>query len=751
MRKKIRLDQAQFSKQGENFSTVTLPHTWNKQDGQDGGNDYWRGLGTYQIELPVPTPGKRQYIEFGAANHVATVWCNGRELGTHKGGFSTFRYELTPSMTEQKNVLTVSVSNAKSNIYPQNADFTFFGGLYRQVTYIEVEPAHFDLLKHGTDAVFVTPRSTGTTRVDLFTVEAEGCTVTVDLQDADGKSVANGQCEAKPHTALLLHVSEPHLWNGVDEPYCYTALATLQRGDEILDQISVIYGYRSYRIDAENGFILNGKQYPLHGVARHQDRQDKGWAISQADQREDLELIRDMGANTIRLAHYQHDQYFYDLCDQAGVAVWSEVPFISEFNPSKEAHDNILSQMTELIAQCYNHPSIIVWGIANEITMIGGADTLFGNLTELHALAKTMDPSRLTVSAEFSTVPMDHPHVYITDAISYNNYYGWYSGDAADNGPWLDKFHSLNPDRPIGLSEYGADAVLKWHSADPENHDYTEEYAAQYHHEMLKTFASRPYLWATHVWNMFDFAADARNEGGMKGRNNKGLVTYDRKIKKEAYFIYQAYWTQKPMLHVCGERFVDRAPGERDITVYTNCPEATLVVNGQTIATLPVQDHACVFRNVELADGPNTIQARYGALMSNRITLNAVAEHNEDYDLPDEEGTAGNWFETQEDHIQLKPLTYPKGYYSIRDRIGDLRAHPQAAAIIQDVALAMMKQEMSTDEVSGDIITYYDDVRLSTLFRTMGKYLQKGTKQAINEKLTQIKKDIPVGGDEQKQ
>jgi beta-galactosidase len=739
MRTSTLLTSAQFAKQGEAFAAVALPHTWNALDGQDGGNDYWRGVGTYQIELPNPTEGKKQYIEFRGANHVATVYCNGRELGTHKGGFSTFRYDLTPSMQKEGNVLTVVVTNGKSDIYPQNADFTFYGGLYRDVNFVEVDNEHFDLLKDGTEAVFVTPRCSGKTRVDLFPVNAEGCIVAVYLKDADGNVVATAKVPAEPHTVVKLDVAEPHLWNGLADPYCYTCEADIVKGVLTLDTVSVNYGYRGFHVDPNQGFFLNGKSVPLRGVARHQDRLDKGWAISKEDHAQDIELIKEVGANTIRLAHYQHDQYFYDLCDKTGFVLWAEIPFISSFIPGKEAHDNTLSQMTELVAQNYNHPSICFWGISNEITISGESEELYQNLTELNALVKKLDPSRLTTMAEVSMVAMNSEHVYITDVLSYNHYFGWYVGDVEDNGPWLDKFHATNPDRALGVSEYGAEAVLKWHTSKPENHDYTEEYSALYHHEMLKTFATRPYLWSTHVWNMFDFAADARDEGGVQGRNNKGLVTYDRKIKKDAFYIYKAYWTTEPMVHVCGERFVDRAPDERNVTVYTNCPSVTLIVNGEEVATRDAVDHAVVFENVELKDGENTVTAKSGEVEGNTITLRAVAERNHDYDLPEGDGEAGNWFLTD-------PLEYPEGYYSIKDKLSDLMANPQTAEIVGGLlsaamsggAMSMMDQKAGEENPMQEFMMM---MRLNNLIKMAGKAVTADMKRDLNEKLTKIKKD----------
>ena len=746
MRIKTLLTEALFAKHGEAFASVSLPHTWNAFDGQDGGNDYWRGLGTYTIALPDPTPGKKQYIEFRGANHVATVYCNGRELGTHKGGFSTFRYDLTPAMLPTGNTLTVAVTNAKSDVYPQNADFTFYGGLYRDVNFIEVNDAHFDLLKHGTDAVFVTPRSSGMTRVDLFPVNACGCTVKVVLKDAEGNVAGEAETAACDHTNVKIDVKKPHLWQGVDDPYCYTCEASLLKDGEVLDTVTVTYGYRSFHVDPNTGFWLNGKSMPLHGVSRHQDRQDKGWAISKEDHAEDIAIIKELGANTIRLAHYQHDQYFYDLCDKTGFVLWAEIPFISQFMPSQDAYDNTISQMTELVAQNYNHPAICFWGISNEILIGPDREDLRQNLRDLHELAKSMDPSRLTTMAQVSMTPMDSEHNYITDVVSYNHYFGWYGGDVEDNGPWLDKFHALHPDKPLGVSEYGAENILSWHSAEPENHDYTEEYANHYHQEMLKTFAARPYLWATHQWNCFDFAADARNEGGVQGRNNKGLVTYDRKTKKDAYFIYKAWWNPEPMVFVSGGRFVNRAPEERNVIVYTNCDEVTLVVNGVDVATQKAVDHMITFENVALNDGENTVTAYSGDVKANTITLCGVAEHDYAYDLP--EGNEGaNWFDDPELVALKKAFKYPKGYFSIKDKMGDMMAHPEASKLLGQMMASMAggngagsAMMSSMGEMSEEMMGVMKMMRLSDALKMAGDAVPLKLKLQINQALNQIKK-----------
>ena len=739
MRNVTLLTQARFGKQGQAVSPVSLPHTWNAFDGQDGGNDYWRGVGIYEIDLPDPTQGFKQYIEFQGANHVATVYCNGRELGIHKGGFSTFRYDLTEAMKKEGNVLSVVVTNANCEVYPQNADFTFYGGLYRDVKFIEVRKAHFDLLKDGTSGVFITPMCSGNTRVDLFPVDAEGCVVKVELKDAAGKVVAKSQAVAEAHTVIRMKVRNPHLWDGMADPYCYTCEAAIVKGDKVLDTVVETFGYRSFSVDPNTGFWLNGKNVPLRGVSRHQDKRDKGWAISKADHELDIQLIKEVGANTIRLAHYQHDQYFYDLCDHTGFALWAEIPFISVFIPGQAAYDNTMSQMKELIAQNYNHPSIFFWGISNEILIGGDSEALQQNLRDLNALAKKLDPSRLTTMAQVFITPTDSEHNYITDICSYNLYFGWYTGKVEDNGPWFDAYHALNPGVCLGLSEYGAENILKWHTTTPENHDYTEEYASHYHHEMLKTFETRPYLWSTHVWNMFDFAADARDEGGVVGMNNKGLVTYDRNIKKDAFYIYKAYWTTEPMIHVCGERFVDRAPDQRIVTIYTNCDQVTLVVNGTAVETKKAEHHAVVFENVALKDGANTVTAVCGDVQGNTITLNAVAEANPDYVLPKPEQEAGNWFEMPE-LPEDTTIVEVDGNFSVYDSFKDVLAHDAARAALVE-ALSVIHAEALVDALSSGAAAMLATSPIEAILPMMIKQNTEQIMALINNHINKVPKE----------
>lgn len=744
MRQVTVLKDALFAKEGEDFINVSLPHTWNHMDGQDGGDDYHRGKGKYQIQLPVATKGKKQYIEFKGANHIAEVFCNGEYVGVHKGGFSTFRFELTKYLKSKDNLLEVIVDNDAADIYPQHADFTFFGGLYRDVSYIEVNPSHFELLKSGSEGVFITPTCTGHTRIDVFSVDSKDCKIKVEIKDGENNTLATSSKEGMEHLVFNLNISDPNLWNGVKDPYLYKAILSIEKNNETCDQVSLSYGYRSFHVDPLNGFYLNGNSYPLRGVSRHQDKKDKGWAISEKDQEEDMELIKEVGANTIRLAHYQHSQYFYQQCNKEGMVVWAEIPFISIFMNKKESYDDTINQMKELIAQNYNHPSICFWGISNEISMGGESEALYRNLCDLNALTKKMDPSRLTTMAHIGTVKAQSPHSYITDVHGYNLYLGWYDGEIKDNGEFLDELHRENPDRPLALSEYGADTVLSWHSSTPKNHDYTEEYQAYYHEELLKIFKTRPYLWGTYVWNMFDFASDRRNEGGCKGLNTKGLVSHDRKIKKDSFYIYKAYWTRKPMVHLCGRRFVDRAPEERDIKVYSNCEKITLYINEQEVGTQVVSNHTCIFKEVELIKGENKITAKGDKGVTDTILLNGVDEPNPSYIMPKDTIIAGNWFD--EETGEALTLEYPEGYFSIKDTIGDILSDNKGAKIVgqlmEKIRSGLEKghnQEQDTGNV--DTMNMIKSISLEKMIRYSGQEFDPKAIVKLNRMLNQIKKE----------
>ncbi len=635
-----------FVKENEK-STVNLPHTWNGIDGQDGGNDYYRGKCTYIKEIAKADmpQGEEIYLQLDGVNSSAFVYFNSKLVCTHHGGYSTFRVKL--ENIKDNNEIKIEADNSPNDfVYPQQADFTFYGGIYRDVTLIGVEKNHFDLDYYGAPGIQITP-----------VVNGDKADVNVKSYITGGGEVrvtVNG--ETKTGTEVDFIVDNPHLWNGVADPYLYDAVAELIVDGKVVDRVESRFGIRSFKVDPQKGFILNGKPYPLRGVSRHQDRPGIGNALLPEHHREDIELICEMGANTIRLAHYQHAQYFYDLCDEKGLVIWAEIPYISSH--LEKGVENTKTQMTELIAQNYNHPCIVTWGLSNEITMSGASPAVVENHKMLNDLVHSMDKTRPTTEAVVTMCSMDNEYVHISDIVSYNHYFGWYGGNVNMYGPWFDKFHEKYPDKAIGISEYGCEA-LNWHATDIAQGDYTEEYQAYYHEELIKQIAVRPYLWATHVWNMFDFAADARAEGGENGMNHKGLVTFDRKYKKDSFYAYQAWLSDKPMLHICSKRYIDRVEDKVKIKVYSNQDEVELFANGESVGVQKKGEFP--FFTFEVKNEGETVLTAKAGDLTDESKIRKVDSFNEDYRMK-EEGAVINWFE----------INTPVGYYSVNDTIGDI-------------------------------------------------------------------------------
>lgn len=643
----------------DNWQEVDLPHTWNGDDGQDGGNDYYRGTCYYAKELDgsLFDDGKVTYLEFRGVNSSAEIFFNGEKLTTHHGGYSTFRVQIPH--VKSSNLLVVAADNSPNDfVYPQVADFTFYGGIYRDVNLITVEENHFDLDYYGAPGIAVTPTVNGSdadVKIQAYVSVKEKCDISFEIYD-NGELILSRKSDTdNPETQMT--IKDVHLWDSVNDPHLYTAKAVMIKDGSEIDCVFADFGCRTYSIDPEKGFILNGRPFALRGVARHQDRPKIGNALKYEHHKEDIELICEMGANTVRLAHYQHDQAFYDLCDQKGLVVWAEIPYISKHMP--KGLDNTVSQMTELICQNYNHPSIVVWGLSNEITMNGAADSsLLENHRKLNELAHKLDKTRLTTIAVLSMCSPSEEYVTIPDVISYNHYFGWYGGNVAMNGTWFDDFHKKYPGRCVGLSEYGCEA-LNWHTSDPQQGDYTEEYQAYYHEELIKQIAKRPYLWATHVWNMFDFAADARSEGGENGMNHKGLVTFDRKYKKDSFYAYKAWLSQESFVHICSKRYVDRVEDVTEVTVYTNQPQVELFANGKSLGVMKRGEYPFYHYKVK-NEGETKLVAKAGDCVDESV-IRKVDTFNTDYVMK-EQGAVINWFE----------IETPPGYFSVNDTIGDV-------------------------------------------------------------------------------
>lgn len=655
---------------------VTLPHTWNAIDGQDGGADYYRGVCYYDkkivlADLPV---ADEYYLEINAANSSAKVILNGEEIATHDGGYSTFRVKLN---LKEENELRIAVDNSPNEkIYPQFADFTFYGGLYRDVNIIAVNATHFDLDYYGGKGLMITPIIDGdNAKVNLTTFitnKGDNDQIKYVIKDKEGVVIYEKLTADLSVDTVIENVNK---WHARRNPYLYTCEVVIIRDGNEIDAISDRFGCRSYKIDPEKGFILNGEEYPLHGVSRHQDRLGIGNALLPEHHLEDMDLICEVGANTIRLAHYQHAQYFYDLCDERGMVVWAEIPYISHH--LVDGRENTISQMKELVVQNYNHASIVVWGLSNEISMAGSSPELIENHTYLNDMVHEMDKTRLTTVACVSMTDPADPYAHISDVLSYNHYFGWYGGDTSMNGPWFDKYHAKYPNRAIGVSEYGCEA-LNWHSSTPMQGDYTEEYQAFYHEELIKQLFTRKYLWSTHVWNMFDFGADARAEGGENGQNHKGLVTMDRKYKKDSFYAYKAWLSDEPFVHLCGKRYIDRVEDVTKVTVYSNLPEVELFANGVSLGKVTADDHFFRFEVPNV--GETTLKAVAGDFTDEGI-IRKVDKMNEDY-LLKEQGAVLNWFD----------VTTIDGRYSINDKISEIMKSFKGKIWLLKFALRMLKK-----------------------------------------------------------
>ena len=685
---------------------VSLPHTWNDIDGQDGGNDLYRGTSFYAKELEkIDLPkADKYYLEFNGANSSATVYVNGKKLASHDGGYSTWRVNIT-DVLEDKNLFVVEVDNSQNDrVYPQNADFTFYGGLYRDVNIIAVSNSHFDLEYYGGPGIKVTPEvveNNANVEVEVFTTNTlDTQKLNYILKDREGNIIAQKETSAS-ETKVTFEIENVHLWHGKKDPYLYSAEVCLKENDEILDNVSTRFGCRTFKIDPELGFILNGEEYPLRGVSRHQDRWGVGNALLKEHHEEDMDMICELGATTIRLAHYQHDQYFYDLCDKEGMIIWAEIPFISIASETDITGQNAKDQMVELIRQNYNHSSIVMWGVENEIQIGGDLPYVRQIVQDLNDICHREDHTRVTTQANVMMVPDDDEYNSYTDIVAYNKYYGWYNGKTEDFAEWLDEYHAINPDKSLGISEYGCEGIITYHTDEPKVKDYTEEYHALYHETLLKIFNERDFLWGSYVWNFFDFGSAIRDEGGVKGRNNKGLITFDRKIKKDGFYAYKAVWSNDPFVHITSKRFLDRATDSINVKVYSNCDEVTLFVNGEKFNTLTGK-HTFVFENVELGENSTDIRVvatKDGKEYTDYAFFNKVAEPNPIYVCPDQGGGfAANWFDesliTQYSDVEITELNITDDVFSSATPIKEILEHDEASTVFKKYFGKMLESPM---------------------------------------------------------
>ena len=623
------------------WSSVNLPHTWNNLDGQDGGNNYYRGIGWYRLRHTVDSfhAGRRLFLKFDGAFSVADVYVNGNHLGQHQGGFAAFVFDATAYMNPgADNLIAVKVNNAfNTNIPPLTADFTFFGGLYRGVHLLSTDPVHISPLNYGSSGVYLkaTDVSSNSANLQVTAVisNATALTQTVSVRavitDAATNIVAVLSNKVMLASALLSNVvnttsiANPHLWNGLEDPYLYQAFVEVRRDDSVVDVVSQPLGFRSFHVDPNNGFFLNGRHYDLHGVCMHQDWLDRGWAIGDAERSTNFALLKEIGATALRLAHCQHSEETYQLADRSGLVVWSEIPVVNYITEAPAFYANAKQQLREMIRQRYNHPSVFFWGVFNEITLTPGpiATNLVRQLVQVVAEEDSTRPS--TAAANSSN---NDPTTIYSDLIAFNKYFGWYNGVASDFANWADTIHASLPNRCIGVGEYGAGGSTRQHSENPvqPSHNglfHPEEYQNLYHEIHWQQMKVRPFLWCKFIWNFCDFAADARSEGDTAGRNDKGLITYDRLIRKDAFYWYKANWSADPMVYITGHTFTNRATNAVTARVYANCDSVELFVNDVPQGSRTSTN--CIFTwPVSLLGGSNVVRAvgtKAGSIVSDSL------------------------------------------------------------------------------------------------------------------------------------
>jgi beta-galactosidase len=613
------------------WQAVSIPHCWGWEEAQRGNINYYRGPGWYRRGLDVtPQKNKRYFLRFEAAGSVADVYLNGQFIGKHRGAFGAFCFEITTNLSASgTNLLAVRVSNApEPDVAPLDGDFPVCGGLYRPVHLIETEANCFVLTDHGSPGVAWLQTSVTETQavIDVTahisngTRESQPLTLVASFIDADGNQVADRrqQIALAPNVTepywLRLEVKHPHLWNGRQDPYLYKAVIELRSGDKVVDSVEQLLGLRFYSVDPDKGFFLNGRPYSLHGVDKHQDRWNKGWAVSEADLDEDIALIKDIGATVVRCAHYQHSDYFYRLCDKAGILVWAELPQVNEINSSEQFAETARNQLLDLIRQNVNHPSIFVWSLFNELRP--GKPDPHRELQDLNIVAHGEDPTRPTIGATMTELlPQMNK---IPDQLGWNLYPGWYgkNDDMTNFSSRLDNLRLTSRHGGFCVSEYGVGANILQHEQNPAQPITTsqwhpEEWQAIVHEKDWAILKTKPFVWATFVWNMFDFTSPIRHEGGVPGRNDKGLVTADRQVKKDAFYFYKANWSDEPVLYITGRRFTERTNAVTDVKIYSNASKVELLLNGKSEGERSDGTN-CVFiwKDVQLQPGENQIAAK---------------------------------------------------------------------------------------------------------------------------------------------
>lgn len=741
-------DSWSFHKENEASEQVRIPHTYNSADGQSG-TSMWRGRGFYTRKLMITEADLKQslFLEIGAAAMVSTVYINGQKVYENTCPYALYRMSINEYVNEGENQIEIVTDNSANDaVYPQMADFSFYGGLYRDVKVIAAPKIHFDYLDGSRDGVQIRTvkeengscwKVVGTGSIVCEKAKSKGKVrmLLLDQGEVVCETSASMEFSGKDMFSLSLEISDPHLWMGTEDPYLYQVKLELYEEKTVVEERSISTGFRTIQITSDQGLFLNGKHVKLRGVARHQDFGGVGNAVSKENMECDMQLIKEIGANSVRLSHYQHDDYFYQRCDEEGILVWAEVPFISIISENEAAEDNIREQMRRLILQCGNHTSVYCWGVQNEITIAGENEEIHAHVKRMSEYTKNLDPDRYTAEANIYSVANESPINRLAELVGYNLYYGWYYDTIPGLQKRLDEFHAACPDIPLLVTEYGVDTNPQYHSYEPKTKDYTEEYQLLFTDNALRSFEERPYFVGSYVWNLCDFGSANRDEGGKQGQNQKGLVTIDRKIKKDAFYLYKAYWSENPFVKLAGSRFVNRHKEKNTITVLTNLKKLELLVNGESVAKTETVNPMTHFEGILLSKGENQIVVRgydaQGNLYEDQMILNYTEEDkNYQYVKKDEGGNVINWFEkfelTDAEEIQLDP----EGFSSA-DKVGTIMKNPEGEKVILKYFGTMVEHPK------------FAMMKAMTL-DAMGKLKNLGIPQelitVINKELNQIKK-----------
>lgn len=626
------------------WERINLPHSWNTEDPFDEEPGYFRGVGWYRKVLNADAFPKKNkaFIYFEAANQHARVFVNGERVGEHKGGYTAFCFDITNELKEGDNLLEVRLDNSHDPaVPPLKGDFNFYGGIYRDVYIVLTDAIHFDMLDHASPGVYITTPYVDSAEAQIRlrgTIQNEGepagmAGLAVEIRDRSGKKAGVFErfirLDSESNTFDWdFSFLTPELWSP-GTPNLYSIAIQVKDGEsgQVLDEIVQPLAFRWHNFDPDEGFFLNGKPLKLIGVNRHQDLPGKANALSNAEHLRDMEMIKSMGANFFRTAHYPQDPTVLEACDRLGLIVTMEIPLDHEITDSPEFYANCKTMMREMIRQYHNHPSIVIWAYMNEMFLGRNLERdreAIGKIVafarDLEALAREEDSTRYTMIPNHGDFNVYHESglTRIPMIVGWNLYYGWYEEGMDGFGEFMDRAHRELPEKPLILTEYGAGADPRLRSMEPVRFDFSVDWENAFHQSHLEQIMERPFLAGAAVWNMFDFGSENRRDA-VPHVNNKGLCGFNRE-PKDAFYLYQAWLSEEPVLKLMPAGWAHRA-GIKNLSdplcvqtvwAYGNVEKAELLHNGRSLGEKALEQHVASWK-VPFSNGENKLELRSGA------------------------------------------------------------------------------------------------------------------------------------------